>query len=47
MLKINRFNIGDKKQYKGISFQFFYFKIEFIRFGKQFLIRFEITNWNR
>ena len=42
---INKFCIGTKKQYKGISIKFFWFKIERIGFGKNFLWRFEFTNW--
>jgi len=45
MFKIERFKIGNKKQYEGIIIKFFWFKIERIGFKNKFLWRIEFSNW--
>ena len=47
MLKIKRFAIGKKKQYRGIVIKFWIFKFERIVFKNKFLWRFEINNWDK
>jgi len=44
-MKITKFCIGKKKKYNGITIKFLWFKIERVGFGKYFLWRFEISNW--
>ena len=44
-MKIYRFKIGKKKQYKGITIKIGWFKFERIGQGNKFLWRFELSNW--
>jgi len=45
MLKITKFKVGKKKQYKGVSIHLYRLKLEFIWFGKKRLYRIEWNDW--
>lgn len=43
MIKITRFKIGKKRQYKGFCIRIGWLKFERIGMGKKFLWRFELS----
>lgn len=46
MIKITRFNIGKKKQYKGIAIHIYRLKLEIISYGNKRVYRIEWNDWN-
>jgi len=45
-MKIERFKLGKRNQYKGIAIHIYKLKFELIKFGKKRLYRIEWNGWN-